>query len=410
MNTTILIIFGFVYLGMILGEIPGLALDRTGIALLGAIALIALGTVAPLEAWQAIDVPTIGLLFGLMIVSAQFRLGGFYTRFTHRLSELPVTPAALLAVVVAAAGLLSAVLCNDIVCLAMAPVLVEGCARRRLDPVPFLLALACAANVGSAATLIGNPQNMLIGQVLDLSFAGYLLQALPPTVLGLAAVWWIIRWRVAGRWHRETDCRAVDEPRFNRWQTTKGFLVLALLMLVFLTGVFPREVAALAAAGVLLTSRQMASRSMLQLVDWQLLVLFAGLFIVNHAMAVSGNTGQLFDAVRSAGIDPGQPVTLFATSVVLSNLVSNVPATMLLLPTAQHPQAGAILALSSTLAGNLLVVGSIANIIVIDQSARLGLRITWRDHSRIGIPVTLATLAIAAGWLTLLCLSEGGSS
>jgi Na+/H+ antiporter NhaD/arsenite permease-like protein len=405
MALLVLIIFGLVYLGMILGEIPGLALDRTGIALLGAILLIATGCVAPLEAWNSIDVPTIGLLFGLMVVSAQFRLGGFYTRFTHRLSGLQVSPSMLLALVTLAAGLLSALLCNDIVCLAMAPVLVEGCVRRQLNPQPFLLALACAANVGSAATLIGNPQNMLIGQVLQLSFSGYLLQALPPVVLGLAAVWWVIRRQTQDRWYRESDVPTFDEPSFDRWQTIKGLAVLGLLLAVFLSDVVPREVAALAAAGLLLTSRRMATRPMLQLVDWQLLVLFAGLFIVNHAMDQAGNTDRIFAAVRAAAIDPSQPAMLFATSVVLSNLVSNVPATMLLLPSAQHPLAGVVLALSSTLAGNLLIVGSIANIIVIDQAARMGQRITWREHARIGIPVTLTTLTIAALWLVLLAAS-----
>ncbi len=167
-DTTVLAIFAFVYLGMILGEIPGLALDRTGVALLGAIALLATERVSPESAWNAVDVPTIGLLFGLMVVSAQFRLGGFYTALTRRLAAATASPDALLARLVGVVGVLSALLANDIVCLAVTPVLIEGCARRGLDPVPFLLALACAANVGSAATLIGNPQNMLISQALHL--------------------------------------------------------------------------------------------------------------------------------------------------------------------------------------------------------------------------------------------------
>jgi len=159
---------------------------------------------------------------------------------------------------------------------------------------------------------------------------------------------------------------------------------------------------ALAAAGVLLTSRRMTSRETLQLIDWQLLVLFAGLFIVNRAMAQSGNLQQLMESLRGAGVDPTQPAWLFGASVVLSNVVSNVPATMLLLPAAHHPLAGPILALSSTLAGNLLVVGSIANMVVIDQAARLNIRISWREHAVIGVPVTLLTLAIAGLWLLIL--------
>jgi Na+/H+ antiporter NhaD/arsenite permease-like protein len=425
MDLTILIVFGFVYLGMILGEIPGLALDRTGVALLGAIALLAAGRVSPEAAWEAVDVPTLALLFGLMVLSAQFRLGGFYALVTRRIAAAPVPPQALLALVVAASGVLSAFLANDIVCLAMAPLLVEGCARRRLDPVPFLAALACASNVGSAATLIGNPQNMLIGQVLGLSFTRYLIDAGVPSLLGLGAVWWVVCLAARGRWERATppwtdDAAAgisapaggpapgglsipeVAAPPFNVWQTAKGLGVLLALLGLFCFSPWPREVAALGAAGLLLTSRRMASRDILGLVDWHLLVLFMGLFVVNHALAESGMAAAALRDLAFAGLDVSHPGWLFAVTVALSNLVSNVPAVMLLLPAATHPLAGALLALASTLAGNLLIVGSIANIIVVDQAGRLGVRIGWREHARYGVPVTAITLALAALWLWLL--------
>ncbi len=396
-----LIIAGAVYLGMLLGEIPGLALDRTGVALLGAIALVATGRVAPSEAWDAVDVTTIALLLGLMVVSAQFRLGGFYGAATARLAAWDAAPAALLAALVALAGVLSAVLANDIVCLAMAPVLAAGCARRGLDPVPFLLALAAAANVGSAATLIGNPQNMLVGQALHLSFAGYLRAAALPASLGLGAVWLVIAALYRGRWRRETAVPAVEAPHLARWQATKGFLVLAALVVAFLVSPWPRETLALIAAGLLLLSRRMASRDILAEVDWHLLVLFAGLFIVNHALLASGAMRAALDGLRGAGVDLARPAWLYGVTVALSNLVSNVPAVMLLLPAAHHPLGGPVLALASTLAGNLLLVGSIANLIVVDQAQRLGVRITWRTHARVGVPVTLLTLAIAAVWLGL---------
>jgi len=395
------IVFVFVYFGMILGKIPGLALDRTGIALLGAIFLLATGEIQPGEAWRSIDVPTIALLLGLMVLSAQFRLGGFYARLTHRLGSMDVSPGAFLGLLIGCAGLLSALLANDIVCLAMTPVLVEVCARRRLDPVPFLLALACAANVGSAATLIGNPQNMLIGQTLKLSFQGYLADAGAPTVLGLAAIWAVVNRQTRGRWTREISLPTVESPPFIAWQTGKGIVVLTALVSFFLFTKLPREVLALAAAGWLLSSRRMSSRKILGLVDWQLLVLFSGLFIVNHALAVSGDLNRIMTAVRSAGINIHEPQSLFLVTVVLSNLVSNVPATMLLLSATTHPMAGPILALASTLAGNLLVVGSIANMIVLEQARDLGVHISWRDHARVGIPVTLITLSLAAAWLWL---------
>lgn len=401
MDITVLVIFAFVYLGMILGEIPGLALDRTGIALLGAIACLATGHVGPSEAWGSVDVATIGLLFGLMVVSAQFRMGGFYARVTRWLAAVPAGPGLLLAILIVVAGVLSALLVNDIACLAIAPLLVEGCARRKLNPVPFLLALACASNVGSAATLIGNPQNMLIGQKLGLSFAGYLADAAVPSILGLAVVWAVIAWSYRRDWQRETPVPKVTATPFNPWQTGKGLMILTALIVAFLFSPYPRESLALAAAGVLLLSRRMSSRRMLAQVDWHLLVLFCGLFIVNHVLATSGTLSQMMAALARTGVQVSSPAWLFSLTAVLSNLVSNVPAVMLLLPAAHHPQAGPILALSSTLAGNLFIVGSIANIIVIDQAAHLGVRIGWGTHAKVGVPVTLLTLAIAAAWVCL---------
>lgn len=399
MDGTVLAIFVIVYIGMILGRIPGLALDRSGVALLGAIALLAFGKLGTEEATRAVDIPTMALLFGLMVVSAQFRLSGFYSATVRHLAIVKASPKVLLALLIAVVGVLSAVLANDIVCLAMAPVLVESCTRRKLDPKPFLLALACAANVGSAATLIGNPQNMLIGQVLRLSFGGYLIDAGVPALLGLIAVWGVICVLVGDRWHREIELAEIAAPPFNKWQTIKGFTVLGGVVALFLVSPLPREIVALAGAGALLCSRRMRSREMIGLVDWGLLVLFLGLFVVNYAMETSGNLGLVLREIGASGIDLKSPAWLFGTSVILSNLVSNVPAVMLLLPSATHPYAGPVLALSSTLAGNLFIVGSIANIIVVDQASRLGITITWSEHARVGVPVTAATLAIAAAWL-----------
>jgi Na+/H+ antiporter NhaD/arsenite permease-like protein len=403
MDSVVLAIFVLVYAGMILGELPGLALDRSGIALLGAIAILASGRLTLEEAWRAVDVHTLALLFGLMVVSAQFRLGGFYTETVRRIAAQAPHPDTLLLWVVCAAGGLSSVLANDIVCLAMAPLLIELCARRHITPVPFLLALACASNVGSASTLIGNPQNMLIGESLQLSFARYLLDGGPPAAVGLAVVWLILRFQWRGRWADERP-RHIDRrqpPTLDRWQTTKGLVLLTLTVAVFLFTSWPRDVVALAAAGVLLLSRRMASREMIGQVDWHLLVLFMGLFVVNDAMERAGLLRGIYDGLAAIGIDLSRPGWLFALTPLLSNLVSNVPAVMLLLPAATGPQAGAVLAPASTFAGNLLIVGSIANIIVVEQAGRQDVLIDWRTHARTGVPVTLATLAIAAAWLWL---------
>jgi Na+/H+ antiporter NhaD/arsenite permease-like protein len=399
----VLVIFGLVYLGMLLGELPGLALDRTGVALLGAIGIVAFGDAPLARAWSAVDMPTLYLLFAMMVVSAQFRLAGSYTHVLRQVVSLRVSPGTLLGLVIGVSGILSAVLTNDIICLAMAPLLVEGCARRKLDPVPFLLALACASNVGSAATLIGNPQNILIGQALKLSFSGYLALASVPVVVGLAAVWLVISMQFRGRYERELAVVEVKAPAFSRWQTTKGAAVTLGLMVCFLFfHDLPREGAALVAAGVLLLSRRMASREMMSLVDWQLLVLFVGLFIVNDAFHHTGAMDRTMDFLRARGAASSHPAALFGLSAVLSNVVSNVPATMLLLPSATHPQAGAILALSSTFAGNLFIVGSIANIIVVGAARSLGVTIDFRTHFRTGAPVTIVTLAVAGVWLGVL--------
>ena len=405
MTTTVLAIFCIVYAGMILGGLPFLRLDRTGIALLGAIALVALEVLTPEQAALSIHLPTLLLLFSFMVISAQMRLGGFYAWATRGIASLPLGPPALLTSIIAAVALLSAIFSNDVVCLAMAPVLIDGCRRRGLDPLPYLLALACAANIGSAATLIGNPQNMLIGQVLGLDFGRYFAEAVVPVLLALAATWLLIAWQARGRWHAPAPPapaeRREDEAALDRWQTAKGLAVVAVLLAIFLFTDWPREVAALTAAGVLLMSQRFHSTKMLGLVDWELLILFIGLFVVNHALERTGITHAAVRELALSGVSLAEPATLFGATFLLSNLVSNVPAVMLLLPAATEPHSGPVLALVSTLAGNLLIVGSIANMIVVAAAARAGIVIDWRRHARTGIPVTLASLAIVAAWLAL---------
>lgn len=402
-TAVVVAIFAVVYLGMILGGLPRLKLDRTGVALLGAIAIVGLGDLTPEAAARAIHLPTILLLFAFMVISAQMRLGGFYAAVTRRIVALPVSPAALLAWIVGAAAALSAVFSNDIVCLAMAPVLAQACIARRLDPVPYLLALACAANIGSAATLIGNPQNMLIGEVLGLSFGGYLRDAMVPVLLGLAALWLLLRPTLRALDAPVPVATAGRDPPFDAWQSGKGLAVAVALLVVFLATDWPRDVAALVGAGLLLLSARFHTRQVTALIDWDLLVLFMSLFVVNHALAHTGVTAQAVAALRTQGLDLEATGPLFGATLALSNLVSNVPAVMLLLPmaggAADPAGVGLVLALVSTLAGNLLIVGSIANIIVVDAARREGIAIDWKRHARAGVPVTLATLAIAAAWL-----------
>ena len=403
MTTLVVAIFCIVYLGMILGGLPYVALDRTGVALLGAIALLTIGDMTLEQAARAIHLPTILLLFAFMVISAQLRLGGFYGWVTRTLAASSLSPPKLLGALIFTAAGLAAVFSNDIVCFAVAPVLIDACRRRGVHPLPYLLALACAANIGSAATLIGNPQNILIGQKLQLSFVGYAAYAIAPVGAGLAACWLLIAWQSRRRWNSVTEVAAADpdEVALNPWQTTKGLAVVAAIMLAFVFTSWPREHVALAGAGILLTSRKLHSRRMLGLVDWELLILFIGLFVVNRALERTGILPHIVDDLATAGLSLDHTGGLFGATFVLSNIVSNVPAVMLLLPVAHHPDAGPVLALASTFSGNLFIVGSIANIIVIDAALRRGIRIDWHQHARTGVPVTLATLAICAAYLWL---------
>jgi Na+/H+ antiporter NhaD/arsenite permease-like protein len=405
-------VFAVVYLGMFLGGLPRLKLDRSGVALLGAIAVIALAGLPVEDAARSIDLPTIVLLFAFMVVSAQMRLGGFYGAVTRQVAAMPLSRNGLLAALIVVAGALSAVFSNDVVCLAMTPVVARLCLQRGLNPLPFLIGLACAANIGSAATLIGNPQNMLIGSVLQLSFGGYVRQALPPVAIGLVLLWlWLAygpgaRTASAPRVAAASPAAAVseappEEPPFDRWQTAKGLLVAAALMGIFLFTDWPRDVAALVGAGLLLLSRRLHSSHVLGLVDWPLLILFMGLFVVNHAFETTGLAAQAVAWLGTQGVHLADPGPLLVVGVVLSNLVSNVPAVMLLLPHlgGSGETAGAMLALVTTFAGNLLLVGSIANLIVADLARQQGIVIDWKRHAVTGIPVTLATLAVVWGWM-----------
>jgi len=409
MKTFVLAVFCTVYLGMILGGLPYLRVDRTGIALLGAIALVASEIVGVDEAWRAVHIPTLTLLFSFMVIAAQLRMGGFYAAVTRRVGTLDVSPAALLAVVMAISAAMSAVFTNDVVCLATAPVLAAICRERRLDPVPYLIGLACAANIGSAATLIGNPQNILIGETLRLSFADFLATAWVPVVLSLAAAWGVVVAANRRRWHDGALSDSASnpsglpvasvEPELDCWQSAKGLAVAIALFAGFVFSPWPRDLMALAGAGLLLTSRTLHSERVLGHVDWQLLILFIGLFVVNHAVQRTGLADAAVADLARAGIGLSSIPVLATAAFVLSSVVSNVPAVMLLLPSAHDHAAGVALALSSTLSGNLLIVGSVANIIVVDAAARAGIAIDWRRHARIGIPVTLVTLAVAAAWL-----------
>ena len=281
MNSLSWIIFVITYAGVAVGGVPRLAIDRTGIALLGAIAMVVAGVLSPEAALDSISLSTLALLYGLMIVSAQLRLGGFYTHLAVRISSLAGNHARFLFVLMVVAGLLSSVLANDIICLAFTPVLTVALLKRGTNPIPFLLGLAAAANIGSAATIIGNPQNMLIGQAGGLSFAHFILWCGPPSLACLFAAYGLIHLLYRNRYSLKFDPPAdlaADWPSFNTWQSVKGLLAAgAVVTLLFMP--LRRDWSVITVAGVLLLSRKMHTRSILGLIDWHLITLFGALFL-----------------------------------------------------------------------------------------------------------------------------------
>ena len=398
----ILAVFIAVYVGMALGRLPGLQVDRTGVALLGAILLLVGGAVGGDQAMAAIDFPTILVLLGLMILSAQFALAGFYDWCAVRITRAAASPEALLALVVAVGGGLSAVLANDVVVFAMTPLLCVGLQGRGLDARPYLIALAGAANAGSAATVIGNPQNILIGEAGNLAFWPFLAACGPPALIALAIVYATVRLVWRGRLVAGSPGAPADLPPFDRWQLAKGAAGTLLLLGLFAT-TLPRETSVLAVAGIMLVSRQLASRRMLGLVDWHLLVLFAALFTVTGALAATGLPARLLEGLAGTGFGLERLSVLVPLSLIASNSIGNVPAVVLLIQIWHAAPPGALyaLALLSTLAGNLLLLGSLANLIVLERAAAVGVRLGFAEHARCGIPMTLASTLVAVLWLVL---------
>jgi len=336
------------------------------------------------------------------VISAQFRIGGCYTRIVAALGQQAARPALFLLLIMLASAASSALLMNDVVCLALTPVLAAALIETRLNPVPFLLGLAMASNIGSAATIIGNPQNLLIGQTGRLAFGPFLAWCAPPALASLAIAYGVLllvyRGRLAGPapW---AAGRTPAPPSFSRRQTQKAAAATALLVALFFTRV-PREVSALSMAGLLLCSRRTRTRDLLASVDWHLLTLFGGLFVVVAGLLQTGVPAAAMAALGERGLRLENPVLLTGFSAVLSNLVSNVPAVMLLVRFLDpaHPSAWYGLALASTFAGNLIPVASLANLITLEQARAFGLTVSFREYARAGIPVTLLSLAVALVW------------
>ena len=400
MTLFITILFALTYIGMAVGRVPGSRVDRTGIAMIVAVVLVATGALPAGEIAAASHFPTLLLLAGLMILSARVGAAGFYDAAAAWIARQAGRPLRLLALTIAIGGGLSALLVNDIVVFAMTPLLCAGLAARRLDARPFLFGLAAASNAGSAATLIGNPQNIMIGQVGGLGFWSYFAAAIVPSILGLLVSFACIAWIWRASLQAEATAAPAAAPPYDRGQT--GLCGIALLaLLVLFTTPLPREISALLVAACLIVSRKFATRQLLDEIDLPLLILFACLFVVNDAFARTGLAEQAVRALEVHGLLPDRVSLLAPIALVLSNTIGNVPAVVMILKVWHGIPEGTMvgLAILSTLAGNLFLVGSLANLIVAERAAGQGVQLSFRDHAKAGVPITLISMLIAGLWL-----------
>ncbi len=392
------------YVGLGLGRVPPFRVDRTGIAIIGAAAMVVSGALPWPDAVAAVDAPTLVLLFGMMIVTAYLRLSGFFRLVMMWALRRARTPLGLLAAAVVTAGVLSAFFVNDVVCLVLAPVVLEVTRQLGLPPVPYLLALATAANVGSVATLTGNPQNMLVGSFSEVSYRRFLAREAPVAVLGLGCVFLVV-WVVYRRQLPQAPLAIVPDTRLavHYPLMLKTVVAIAVMLVAFLAGV-PIAIVAIAGAGCTLLTRRVKPDKVYREVNWALLVLFAGLFVITAGLERSGAMDLFLHWAAAANLD--RPAALTAVAAVLSNLVSNVPAVLLVKPLVAsfaEPRRGwLVLAMASTLAGNLTILGSVANLIVVETARAARVEIGFVEYSKVGVPLTLVTLLL--GWLLLAFL------
>jgi Na+/H+ antiporter NhaD/arsenite permease-like protein len=400
-----LAIFAFTYLVFVIGKFPGLQLDRTGAALAGGLLMVLSGSLSEQQALAAIDFHTIGLLLGMMIIVANLRVSGAFALVARWLLKRAHSGYGLLAMTVLVSGVLAAFFINDVVCLSLAGPLIEVARILEIDAAPLLLALATGSNIGSVATITGNPQNMIVAGFAGIGYGAFAIRLAPVALVGLVAdyavIAWIYRARLS-RIERREDLNLPGPPPEQRWHLIKSSIVAAIVLVLFAMG-HPTHLVALSGGAALLFTRRMDPQSIYQRIDWTMLVMFAGLFVVVRGVET---TGLLKNMVQAAGPDKLKNIAVLSVvAAVLSNLVSNVPSVLLFKPI--YPQikqgisTGLALASASTFAGNLTVLGSMANLIVIEQARREGITISFVDYLKVGLPVTIITLAIDIAWLQL---------
>ena len=390
------------YVGVAAGGVPGLRLDRAGIAFLGGAAMIALGPLSLEEAFRAIDFNTIALLVGMMIVVAHLKVSGAFRALGSLAIEHAHAPFILLVTVTILARVLSAFLVNYAICLVMTPIVMQVVRALGRNPVPYLVATATASNCGSVATITGNPQNMVIGATSKIPYPAFAAALSPVAAFGLVAVVFVV-WLA---FRKEFVVDGAISPnlkpgRMHAGQVVKASLVSAGLAIAFFAGVPPAE-AAVVGGAILLFTRQIKPMRIYREIDGPLLLLFAGLFIVVAGAERALLTPDRVVVAKSLGLDVPWRLSFF--TAVLSNIVSNVPAVLILrpfIPSFADPQrAWLVVAMASTLAGNLTLIGSVANLIVAERARAEGVPISFWAYFKVGLPLTLLTLAAGTAWLT----------
>jgi Na+/H+ antiporter NhaD/arsenite permease-like protein len=397
-------IFGLTYLALAIGKVPGLRIDRSGIALVGASVMLGSGVLSLPDAAKAVDYETLILLFGMMVVVAYLRLSGFFAMATERIAERFSSPRPLLAVTIGLSGVLSAFLVNDVVCVALTPLVLDLTRRLRRPPIPYLVGLATASNVGSVATITGNPQNIIIGSLSQISYLRFAARLAPVAVVGLVMTYLVVSMIYRGALDEVSEGSSTEDlpaPRVHPGLMIKSVAVALGTIGLFFAGV-PIAPVALGAAAVLMLGR-VRPEKVYRAIDWPLLVMFAGLFVVVRAFEV--NVVHTWGIERWKALIDSPVVMVSGLSVVLSNLVSNVPAVLLFRPLMEvmpeKETAWLALAMSSTLAGNLTVLGSVANLIVVEGARRSGTTLGFVEYLKVGVPLTILTTLIGVAWLAL---------
>ncbi|HEY9054798.1 MAG TPA: anion transporter [Rectinemataceae bacterium] len=391
------------FIGIAIGRLPRLAMNRSTIALSAAVLLVLSGGISLARAFEAVDTETLALLLAMMVLVASLRLSGFFDLAGEAILRFASGPRVLLALVVLSSGFLSALFLNDTICIMLTPLVAEIVRRRGRDGRPYLIALATAANAGSCATSIGNPQNMLIASQSGIPFLRFVASLAPPSLIALLLCYVCVLAAFPSEFRRAEKFGAISSfpPQALDRRLLYKSLAGALLLLILLGLGVCTSLAALSAAAFLLVTRRTDPVRIFAEIDLSLLVFFSGLFVLTAGVAGSPAFALFMRAATPALGKPGFPFS--AVVALASNLVSNVPAVMLLSPVAKgfsNPESGWLfLAMASTYAGNLSLLGSVANLIMAESGEKAGIRVTFLDYLKVGLPVTLLSLAAGSVWL-----------